>query len=469
MRKEIFELKNFNVIQDEDNYYFFRSLEPGDIEDIEKGIITTDRGYKKLRTDRERWEEKYEKPARWNVESSVSLEEMFMHIKWHYSHETNCISLSSNANVTRTYGETYSEKYVMVKVPKKEMGSRVFHAGEYMLTEIEKLVKIAIENEELSQKILDDISNIEGAKNIEEIKEIIKTRYFSKEILDASKKRMKKCIIYRAPTSRFCNYQALNEEQAFEKNKVIAMMCVLKQNKAMKPIIANSKNNDILIRTLGSAFSSSEQIYYGDIEGERITEISKEFVDILGLLQQAEEQEKQVVEDLKREVIKFINEGKQLEISAESILVRQDKVKENIEIEEMHKLTEGGVDYGKANSIVKKLFYLAKGKLTARVLGEQLRIITGNNSKYAKVIEYIENEGFEIEPPIVTRKSRKGYRLSEGVNLNLKPNELELVTQIKHLSNEELFQIIENGGLTNVGNIMNNIFSKVEQKEKITI
>ena len=33
----------------------------------------------------------------------------------HYSLQTNCISLSSNANVARTYGEAFSDKYVMIK------------------------------------------------------------------------------------------------------------------------------------------------------------------------------------------------------------------------------------------------------------------------------------------------------------------------------------------------------------------
>ena len=61
---------------------------------------------------------------------------MYNHIKMHYSLETNCISLSSNANVARTYGETFSDKYVMIKVPKKEMGQRVYNAGQYMLSEI---------------------------------------------------------------------------------------------------------------------------------------------------------------------------------------------------------------------------------------------------------------------------------------------------------------------------------------------
>ena len=55
---DLFDIEKFNVISDEDNYYFFRSLEPGDREDLENGIITSENGnYLRLRTDRERWEE----------------------------------------------------------------------------------------------------------------------------------------------------------------------------------------------------------------------------------------------------------------------------------------------------------------------------------------------------------------------------------------------------------------------------
>ena len=39
MKKEFFDLSNFKVIQDEEYYYFFRALEPGDLKDIEQGKI----------------------------------------------------------------------------------------------------------------------------------------------------------------------------------------------------------------------------------------------------------------------------------------------------------------------------------------------------------------------------------------------------------------------------------------------
>ena len=54
---KIFNIEKFNLISDDENYYFFRALEPGDIEDLKKGIIKDGENCKKLRTDRERWQE----------------------------------------------------------------------------------------------------------------------------------------------------------------------------------------------------------------------------------------------------------------------------------------------------------------------------------------------------------------------------------------------------------------------------
>ena len=36
---KIFNIEKFNLISDEENYYFFRALEPGDIEDLKKAKI----------------------------------------------------------------------------------------------------------------------------------------------------------------------------------------------------------------------------------------------------------------------------------------------------------------------------------------------------------------------------------------------------------------------------------------------
>mgnify|MGYP004519223691 CR=1 FL=1 len=466
--EEMFDIEKFNIISDEENYYFFRSLEPGDIKDLEEGNIKDENGkYIRIRTDRERWEETHSIKPRWNAESTVTLEEMYNHIKMHYSLETNCISLSSNANVARTYGETFSDKYVMIKVPKKEMGQRVYNAGQYMLAKIDKKVQERIAQGNIPEEVLEDFREIEEATESKELKEIIKVKYTAPDGIDTSKSGMKKGIIYKAPLARVSSFQALDDEQTLEKNKIVAKLTILEQKGLMGPAVPRIKTNSELIKTLGSAFASGEQIYYGDIEGSRVTDISKEFLDMFALIQQAENQDKKVVNELKTELVKYIINGGKLEVPEGSILRDDGTPRTDISIEEMYQITEGKVEYGQASSIVKNMYYLSKGQVQARVLAGMLREITGNNPKYEEIIKYIENNGFEIEPKITTRKSNTGYRISESVNLNLKPNEIGLVDSIKTLTDEEQMQIIQERGLSNVKEIMTSNFAKMQTMEAI--
>ena len=464
--EEMFDIEKFNVISDEENYYFFRSLEPGDIKDLEEGNIKDENGkYIRLRTDRERWEETHSIKPRWNAESTVTLEEMYNHIKMHYSLETNCISLSSNANVARTYGETFSDKYVMIKVPKKEMGQRVYNAGQYMLSEIARKVQERIAQGNIPEEVLEDLKKIDEATKPEDLKEIIKVKYTAPKGIDTSKSGMKKGIVYKAPLSRISSFQALNDEQTLEKNKIVAKLTILEQKGLMKPAVSRIKTNSELIKTMGSAFASGEQIYYGDIEGDRIADISKELLDMFALIQQAENQDKQIVNDLKTELVKYITKGGKLEIPEGSRLRDDGTPRTDISIEEMYEFTAGKVEYGQANSIVKNMYYLSKGQANARILAGMIREITGNNPKYEEIIKYIENNGFEIEPKITARKSNKGYRISESVNLDLKPNEIGLVDSIRNLTTEEQMQIIQDRGLSNVKEIMTSNFAKMQTME----
>ena len=447
-----------------------------DNSDLENGIILDENGnIERIRTDRERYDGK----TKYSTDSEITLEEMFDHIKMHYRKDTNCISLSSNANVSINYGRgSYKDKYVLVTVPKREIGEKAFNAGQYMLTKIERRIDKAIQDmkqhkedlpedeKERIEQIKQDLEIIDRAETSEEIKEIIKVRYKSKE-LDINKTG----IIYnsgstlRAPHSRIREYKALNEEQNLEKNKIIAKLTILEQRRIIEPIIKNTADNRSIIQTIGSAFSSSEIIYYGDIDGERLTAISPEIVDIFALLQQAENENQEIVSKIKREILEFALSGQKIEVPENSILKRESKVRDDISIDEVYEITGGTVEYGETTSIVKNLFYLAKSQTKAKEFVKIIREITNNNPEYEEILNYIENNGFEIEPAIITRHIGRGYRLSEAVGLDIKNN--ELIEQIKELTEEEQIEIVESGGLSNVQDIMTNNFAKVQKLQKI--
>ena len=86
---------------------------------------------------------------------------------------------------------------------------------------------------------------------------------------------------------------------------------------------------------------------------------------------------------------------------------------------------------------------------------------------YKRQVQHIENNGFEIEPAIITRQSNRGVKLSESISLDLKGEEIELINKIKGLSEEEQIEIMKNGGLSDVRNIMSSTFSNAKRDEKI--
>ena len=87
------------------------------------------------------------------------------------------------------------------------------------------------------------------------------------------------------------------------------------------------------------------------------------------------------------------------------------------------------------------IFYLSKARRNAILLSEILKQVLGKDSKYKEVIQYIKENGFRIEPEIISRQSGKGIKLSESVSLNLSKEEQLLVDEIKKylLKNLKLF------------------------------
>ena len=468
--ESLFDIDKFNIIEDEENYYFFRALNMADNQDLEAGVTLDNAGnIEKIRTDRERYEENAENELpKYSKDAEISLEQVYDHIKMHYRKDTNCISLSSNGNVSISYGRGfYKDRYVMVKVPKIELGEKVINAGQYMLEEIAKKVEEYISSIPDNSRLLETISEIDNSKTAEEIRKAIETRYTTREPLDPSNAKPRKGITYRSPVARISSYQALNEEQSLEKNKIIAKLTLLERVGGMEPLIPHTANNNLLVQTIGNAFSSLELIHYGDIEKDEIIDVPREIVDIFALLQQVEGQDQKISKDLKREVIRFANEGRSIEIPENSSLLKEYGVRDNISIEEMYELTDGKVEYGMANSVAKNMFYLAKSQSNARELAKLLNQIIRGNPKYRDIVQNIESNGFEIEPAIITRQSNRGVKLSESISLDLKGEEIELINKIKGLSEEEQIEIMKNGGLSDVKGIMSSTFSKTKRNEKI--
>ena len=459
MEIDLFNINKFNIIENNENYYFFRALNMADNRDIEQEITVSKSGkIERIRTDRERYEDK----AKYNENSELSLEEIYDHIKMHYRKDTNCISLTSNANVAINYGRgSYKDKYVMIKIPKNEFGKNVVVAGQYMLQELYFKIEQTLKKlpEEKRIQILEKFSNIDNATETNELQDIIATRYTAKkEEINPNKAHPRKGIKYSSAKAKISSYQSLSEKQLLEVNRVYAKFAILENERALGHVIPHSSNTK-LRETIGNAFSSLEVIHYGEIKQENIIEISKESIDIFALIQQIDGINKTKIEELKRELINSVQRGVQIskipEINA--------KPRDNISIEEMYELTEGKVEYGKAKSIVKNLFYLSKSRQNAIKLSEILKQILENDTRFDDIIKYIRENGFRIEPEIISRQSGKGVKLSEAVNLNLAKSEQVLIEEIKKFSTDELEEVLQNGGITNVQDIMSRIYGNTKE------
>ena len=461
--EEMFDIEKFNIISDEENYYFFRALNMSDNRDIEEKITVSEDGkIERIRTDRER----YEGEPKYSEDTTITLEEVYDHIKMHYRKDTNCISLTSNANIAVDYGRgSYKDKYIMVKIPKREFGEKVVNAGQYMLKELYQRIEQALESipTEKKKEVLALFDEIEKTDNNKDLKEIITPKYTAtKGEEEARKAHPRKGIIYSSPKARISSYQSLSEEQALEVNKVYAKLAILENKNVLNHVIPHSSNSNLRM-TIGNAFSSTEIINYGEIKQENIIEIPKEIVDVFALIQQVNGIDKNKIEEIKRAVIMAIQEGKAIPHIPEIEL----QSKENIPIEEMYELTEGKVEYGKANSVVKNMFYLSKARQNAIRLSDALSSILGDNSGFENIIQHIRENGFRVEPEIISRLSGKGVKLSESVNLDLPKEEQELVDEIRKLSTEELEVVLQNGGLANVQDIVSRVYGNGKEDKQI--
>ena len=463
MNKEILKIDKFNIVSDEENYYFFRALNMADNNDIEKRITTSSNGkIERIRTDRER----YDGTAKYKEDSTISLEEIYDHIKMHYRRDTNCISLTSNANIAINYGRgSYTDKYVMIKVPKKEFGEETVEAGQYMLQELYSKIEKSIDElpKDLKYEILEVFSNIDNANEKKELQEIITKRYTApNEEVNPKNAHPRKGIKYSAPKSRISSYQSLNEAQLLEVNKIYAKLAVLENENILEHVIPHSSNSK-LRETIGNAFSSTEVIHYGEINKNEIIEVPKEIVDLFSLIQQINGIDKNKVEEIKKELLIAVQNGKEIPKIPEI----ENNLKDDISIEEMYSLTDGKVEYSKVNSIVKNMFYLSKARKNAIELSNVLKEILENDSRFQDTIQYIRENGFRVEPEIISRRSGKGVKISESVNLDLTENEQILADEIKKLSSDEIENVLQNGGLTNVQNIVSKVYGDTKRNAKI--
>ena len=458
---ELFNIENYNLIQDDQYYYLFRALNNGDHNDAVAGITRDENGVlTKIRTDRARYVENPENSEpQYEENAPLSLLQVIDHIKRGHRIDTNCISLSSNCNVSVIYGnKNYNDEYTIIRVPKSKFGVKTINASEYILSEIEKKIEEALET--ANDEVKEIIEKIDRASSREELLETIVDSYkmpvFNEEEqlkFTSERGAAKRKIPVRG---RYSNYSVLSDEQNLLKNKIVAKLTLLEERKIMKPIMPHTMLDSKVIGTLGMAISSSELIHHGELNrldenGEpQMFEASKETMRMLALLQQAEQKNPNIAEkvhQMENQIIQQVIEGKSINNELLEGLLQIGSGAPNpaeISIKQAYELTDGKVQYEDAQETLDKIVYVSRAVANARKYSGVINKLTGEDSNNAEVIETISKFGLDIEPNLMDRKGKTIYKISEAVGVSLMKHEEGLIEAIQNMSVSEIEDIIEN-------------------------
>lgn len=469
MKREVFGLDKFNIIEDEKYYYAFRALNSGDESDFLDGITSDNQKITKIRPDIARYNEQGKKSI-FTDSREISLKEVWRHIRVNHTKDTNTISLTTNSNIVIDYGNgaDHNKRYVLVKVPKNDAEkSNIYNAGLYMLQEIEKLIQLELEKNSKNSEIVEIIRKIDEAKTEEELSEFIEKVYLKPKTLENLKGKKKNFESYRG---RFSKRKYFNSQQQLEYNRIIAKLSVLEKAGHLNAIMNVCKDNSSLIRTIGIAFSSSELLHYGEIQSESFIEISGKVVELISLLQQIDDTEK--VKELKTRIIEYINNGYSLqnsnnkvvfsnnqdsieipEINSGEFFSSRDFEQSSLSIEDCYKITNGNLRYDNAKNLIE--FYKRLCISRKKTL-EYVKILEKLGAD-REIIEQIKSKSFIVDNNIITRQNDvAGYELSETISIAMNrvanseifiTEQLEIIEQIKKFSEEQLNQVIKNTGI----------------------
>ena len=434
-----------NCYQDNNYYYFFRALNKRDMAGIRDKSTLDEAGHIcKIVTDSTFYNHK----DRYNEESELTLEEMVNHVKTHYDKDTNCISLSSDANVCLTYGRSdYEDKYVIVKVPKKELGYTTFNAGKYIYEEILKRVNTYIAEH---QSALTDLQKyyIESLKNIS-----------TKEQLDNLKKTLPEEYIDKT-NEEFQNglefikskpYEGYSDKENLAKDKLVMLLDVLDFE------VVRGKTNRFVVQTMGSAFSSRELEYYKEVPQEKIVEMPTSLVEIMAIIQQVPETEE--IKEIKNYLITHLDEVRQSTKEVDYSHFNPENL--DLSLDNLYKLTEGKISYKEAKELYLNSMYLVKAKLRSFYSVNLLNQILGNNPKYHNALQSLLDNSLGIEPTIMARSGNHALKVSDTVALYLPKNYQSLYNYVNNLQVQDMYNLFINPTVT-----FNTLFSKyVSDKE----
>ena len=434
-----------NCYQDSNYYYFFRALNKRDMTGIRNGSTLDSNGHiSKIVTD----STFYNNRNRYNEESNLTLEEMVNHVKTHYDKDTNCISLSSDANVCLTYGRSdYEDKYVIIKIPKAELGYTTFNAGKYIYEEILKRVNAYIAEHEddltdLQKYYIESIKNISTKEQLDNLKKTLPEEY-----VDKTNDEFQNGLDFIKSKP----YEGYSDTENLAKDKLVMLLDVLDFE------MVKGKTNRFVVQTMGSAFSSRELEYYKEVPQEKIVETPTSLVEIMALIQQVPETTE--VKEIKSYLISHLDEIRQSTKEVDYSHFNPENL--DLSLDNLYSLTEGKISYKEAKELYLNSMYLVKSKLRSFYSVNLLNNILGNNPKYHNTLQSILNNSLGIEPTIMARSGNHTMKVSDTVALYLPKAYQDVYDYVNNLQVQDMYNLFINPTVT-----FNTLFSKyVSDKE----
>ena len=428
-----------NCYQDTNYYYFFRALNKRDMAGIRDKSTLDEAGHiSKIVTDSTFYNHK----DRYNEESSLTLEEMVNHVKTHYDNDTNCISLSSDANVCLTYGrKDYEDKYVIIKVPKDELGMTTFNAGKYIYDEILKRVNAYLEEHQadltdLQRYYIESIKNISTKEQLDNLKKTLPEEY-----VDKTNEEFQNGLEFIKSKP----YEGYSDKENLVKDKLVMLLDVLDFE------VVRGKTNRFVIQTMGSAFSSRELEHYKEVPQEKIVEMPTSLVEIMALIQQVPETEE--IKEIKNYLITHLDEIRQNIKEVNYSHFNPENL--DLSLDNLYNLTEGKISYKEAKELYLKSMYLVKAKLRSFYSVNLLNQILGNNPKYNKALQSILDNSLGIEPTIMARSGNHAMKVSDTVALYLPKAYKSVYDYVNNLQVQDMYNLF-----TSPTDTFNTLFSK---------
>ena len=434
-----------NCYQDDNYYYFFRALNKRDMTGIRNGSTLDNNGHiSKIVTDSTFYNHK----DRYNESSELTLEEMINHVKTHYDKDTNCISLSSDANVCLTYGRSdYEDKYVIIKVPKNEIGKTTFNAGKYIYDEILKRVNAYIEEHQvdltdLQRYYIESLKNISTKEQLDNLKKTLPEEYIDKTN-DEFQNGLE--FIKSKP------YESYSDTENLAKDKLVMLLDVLDFE------VVKGKTNRFVIQTMGSAFSSRELEYYKEVPQEKIVEMPTSLIEIMAIIQQVPETEE--IKEIKDYLLNHLEEVRQSTKEVDYSHFNPENL--DLSLDNLYNLTAGKISYKEAKELYLNSMYLVKAKLRSFYSVNLLNNILGNNPKYHNTLQNLLDNSLGIEPTIMARSGNHTLKVSDTVALYLPKNYQSLYDYVNNLQVQDMYNLF-----TNPTNAFNTLFTKyISDKE----